>query len=47
MTRKKELAQKAYWTLVISALRDRRNPKHQQAAERFLLRFAPSARHVQ
>ncbi|MDD2749152.1 MAG: hypothetical protein PHX24_03615 [Acidithiobacillus sp.] len=47
MALKKELAQKAYWTLVISALRDRRAPEHKKEAERFLLRFAPSARHVQ
>lgn len=41
------MSRKAYWSLVLSALRDREKPKNKKQAERWLLRFAPSAKNAQ
>jgi hypothetical protein len=41
MKREDEMLRKAYWSLVQSAMRDRKIPKEKQQAERWLLRFAP------
>lgn len=41
------MLRKTYWSLVLSALRDRKIPKEKKQAERWLLRFAPNAKNVQ
>lgn len=41
------MLRKAYWSLVLSALRDRKIPKEKQQAERWLLRFAPHRKNAQ
>jgi hypothetical protein len=41
------MSQKAYWSLVLSALRDRKIPREKKQAERWLLRFAPHSKNAQ
>lgn len=41
------MLRETYWSLVLSALRDRKNPKEKKQAERWLLRFGPRPKSVQ
>ncbi|MGK9450246.1 hypothetical protein ACSSZE_03135 [Acidithiobacillus caldus] len=41
------MSKKAYWSLVLSALRDRKIPKEKKQAERWLLRFGPRPKNAQ
>ena len=41
------MTKKAYWSLVLSALRDRKIPQEKRQAERWLLRFVPRPKSAQ
>ena len=41
------MLRKTYWSLVLSALRDRKIPREKKQAELWLLRFAPHRKDAQ